>query len=663
MSRMVAIGLPRVLWLVCGMAMATLPFATRLPVWLTLAIVIVAGWRIHAEWRGLVVAPPLRLRVLTSALVIGALVIGGDIGFGLDAATPLFVAFLWVKLLELKAERDFMLAAFLSFFLVAVLLYGEQSLALCAYAVLVIGVLTAALIGFHGGRTVRGVARTAGVILVQATPLALLLFLFIPRVQIDLPNLSGQAVAGFSETLRPGDVERIALGDQVVMRVEFPDGVIPPADQLYWRGLVLNETDGTTWRTFRPTIALTAVVPDSVPVVRQEITLSPTNHPWLFALDAPVQPPFGTRLLVNRTLHRGGIVGNMLRYEVSSQLGLSAVDDDRLSSRVPALDERVVELATTWRTQTADGAELVALALAWFQKQGFTYSLEPGRMGGDAVATFLFARRSGFCSHYATAFCLLMRQCGVPARVVVGYRGGEINPVGGFLVVRQEHAHAWAEVLIDRHWQRIDPTAGIPLAPGQTAPAAQRTASGQVVTQADRTPKWLPDWIRGPYRSSSQWWQYVEARWDGWAMGYDTERQGDLLGRLGLRRLGLFGALAVLVIGLGAGLLALAVLLRWWSRRTPRAPLPVIYADFCARLAAVGVHREPWEGPQDFAQRAANAVPVHSVAIAGITASYIAVRYGMPSDPAAELRRLQLAVRAFHPTARSLTLAGADAAK
>ena len=102
------------------------------------------------------------------------------------------------------------------------------------------------------------------------------------------------------------------------------------------------------------------------------------------------------------------------------------------------------------REWTADGLGTGAMVDAALDPisatNGFAYSLRPGAMEGDIVDEFLFASRRGYCEHYASALTFLLRAAGVPARVVVGYQGGETNPMGEYLIVRQSDAHAWVEV-------------------------------------------------------------------------------------------------------------------------------------------------------------------------------------------------------------------------
>ncbi len=115
----------------------------------------------------------------------------------------------------------------------------------------------------------------------------------------------------------------------------------------------------------------------------------------------------------------------------------------------PDANPRTRALAAQWRTEGSDAQALVATALRHFRRQRFIYTLSPPLLGENGIDEFLFETRRGFCEHYAAAFVVLMRAAGVPARVVTGYQGGEINPVDDYLVVRQSDAHAWAEIWIE----------------------------------------------------------------------------------------------------------------------------------------------------------------------------------------------------------------------
>ena len=649
MSLVAAHGFSRVLTLVLAMVMATLPFIGSLPPWLTLGIVILAAWRVMAEYRGFVIIPPISFRLLLALIVAGLLLLTNELGFGLAAATPLFVGFLWIKLLELKARRDYLLACFLSYFLVAVMLFDHSSLTYSIYAMATITAITTALVGYHMDARARQVVGLSGRLMLKGLPLAIIIFMLFPRLQMNFPNL-GNATSGFTDELAPGDIARLALSEEPVMRVEFPNHDMPSADLLYWRGLVLNHTDGERWKVSRETLVyqdLPNATDENLPAIVQDITLEPMNQRWLFALDVAELPPDRTRLALNRALVRRQPPTQTLRYRVTSRLGEKADDVDDASSRIPEqLDPRVRQLAQSWRDQATQKNDIITQGLKYFQANGFSYSLNPGTMADDSVADFLFNKRAGFCSHYATSFSLLMRCAGLPARVIVGFRRGDLNQVGGFLMVRHDHAHAWSEVFINGFWQRVDPTIGVPLAPGETSPAALRNENNSAtLSSSERKPWWMPELLDQPYRAAAQYWQLAEARWESSVMGLDGATQSSWLEKIGITRFTPSFLFISVITAIG---IVITVFL-WWRQRE-RAPIktdPLViwYDSFCARLSHLGITREAWEGPLDFTGRAARALPTHAPLITQLGQEYIALRYGSTPVTRAVRARLFAALR------------------
>ena len=284
---------------------------------------------------------------------------------------------------------------------------------------------------------------------------------------------------------------------------------------------------------------------------------------------------------------------------------------------------------------------MIRTALAYFNREGFQYTLSPPPLGINEVDDFLFETRKGFCEHFASSFVFLMRAAGIPARVVTGYQGGEYNDLGNYYIVRQSDAHAWAEVwLRGRGWVRVDPTAAI-------APERVELGMAAALPQSDSAA--LP-WIA---RAQLPWLtrfrfnlDRLTNQWNQWVLGYNPEQQFALLTRMGMEEITwqrmaytLFGGMALLV-----GLFTLLMLRQLSARNTDEALR--LYQKFCRKLAKKGIVRDSHEGPQDFAVRAVQIKPQHAPAINDITARYVALRYGKRLDAGA-MQALRRAVAAF----------------
>ncbi len=270
--------------------------------------------------------------------------------------------------------------------------------------------------------------------------------------------------------------------------------------------------------------------------------------------------------------------------------------------------------------------------LAYFRTEAFYYTLQPPLLGRHSVDEFLFVSRRGFCEHYAAAFVVLMRAAGIPARVVTGYQGGEINPHDGFLVVRQSDAHAWAEVwLAGRGWVRVDPTAAV-------APERIERGLASALPAGEPLPFFMRasnDWLR----PLLQRWEALNNAWQQQVLGYDQLRQQALLQRLGLP--GGWQTLAWLLASLSAlGLVLLTTLLLYQKRRTPAEIRLWQHA-----LRRTGVHCAPAESPLALATRLARENPEIAQRLAPVIESFVLVRYA--PDGREHLATLRAAVAAL----------------
>jgi transglutaminase-like putative cysteine protease len=305
----------------------------------------------------------------------------------------------------------------------------------------------------------------------------------------------------------------------------------------------------------------------------------------------------------------------------------------------PSGNARTRALAESLRARAGTNLAVVQAALEYLRQNGFVYSLEPERLGTDAIDDFLFRTRVGFCGHYASAFVVLMRAAGIPARVVTGYLGGEWIPYGGYLLVRQAEAHAWAEVWLEgRGWARVDPTAVI---------APERLQRGIL----DLMPQELS--VRGRLLHASPWlaqwlqrWDAANAWWTNYVVRFDYETQLNVLARLGIRSpdaryLGWSFMLAL------CGWLALTAWHVGRSRR-PRRPDPLAraYARLCRKLARI-VPRAPHQGPLDFAAALSARRPEVQASVQPLLTRYAELRYGPPAPQtrAQDIRAFRQAVQ------------------
>jgi transglutaminase-like putative cysteine protease len=637
-----------ILILLAGLALVAAPHAPRLSLWVSVAVAVLLGWRAWLAWRDRRLPPRWLLIVLAILTTVG--VIATYIPFlRRDASVALLALMMALKCLELRTLRDATVAICLGYFLIITNFLYSQTIPTAVFMAGVMGWLTATMVSLqdHRGRLApERAVRTAGMLMLQAVPLMLALFLFFPRIQgpvFGLPQATSAGVTGLSDNMSPGDLANLGLSDEVAFRVEFQTPP-PRTAQMYWRGPVLWDFDGRTWTMGSVTSTLERSPVPGPDTIRYTVTLEPHHMRWLFAIDLPNRVPVGARLTSDYQLLSERIVRVRQRYETSSRLaGLIEGDDAtgalRRALRLPpGSNPRALELGQQIRAQSANGSEVVQRVLDMFRTQLFFYTLVPPELGRHTVDEFLFDTRRGFCEHYASAFVFLMRAAGVPARVVTGYHGGEMNPLGNYLIVRQSEAHAWAEVWLEgRGWQRVDPTAAV-------SPARIEAGVAAALPQGEP----LPLAVRGDWRFVRQLrftLDTITNSWNQWVLGYTPDRQLRLMERLGLGK-PTWQALVVLLMGFaGAIVLVLALMILRRLRRASPDPAQRAYRRFCRVLARAGLPRAAAEGPNDFARRVMAARPDAATQVQAITELYVDVRYG--HGGAGDLQLLRSLVRGF----------------
>ena len=641
-------------WLIIALIAALLPHLPYLPVWIPLTGFAIAAWRLHAAWRGN--ALPSRVARLLLALAgFGGVFMAfrGQLS-GLNPGTSLLAVMLFLKLLETSRQRDYMMLLMFAMFLPLAAFLRTQSGWSFIYLLLSVILLFAAML--QAGRDgpplpARAVLGQSGRLLLQAAPLAIVLFVLFPRLPgafWTLPRQGSTGISGLSEEMRPGDLSKLVLSEETAFRVRFESD--PPAPQFrYWRALVLEEFDGRTWRQAKRQSwrAQTGAIEKTGAEVDYEIVLEPHGRDWLFVLDLPTAWPRDAVLFRQLHLRRAsGPVNSNLVYRASSDVrareSLPLTNQIRqLNTHLPGqANPRSAALAQRISAGVDSDSAFVEAVLGFFGDQEFVYTLDPAAVDPrNPVDDFLFETREGFCEYYASALATLARAAGIPARIVTGYQGGELNPVGDYYMVRQADAHAWTEIwLADRGWVRIDPTAAV--APGRIRSGIEETLD---IGGRERNSDWQI------LRRLRLYWDAANTNWNRWVINYGQPQQFAVLDWLGFARPDSTAYIIALLAGAFGAVAFLALWLRRSDRPRDRDAVAALYSQFCERLRRIGIQRPPSEGPIDFAARAIRACPDLSAQIRDITDCYVALRYGT-ADPAISLPHLRSRVRRFRPS-------------
>ncbi|MCK4762494.1 MAG: DUF3488 domain-containing transglutaminase family protein [Candidatus Aminicenantes bacterium] len=654
-------------WLIFCLLMVIAGHVTHIPVWAALGALFIVVWRLRMV-RKRSPLPANILRFMLTAGAIAGVVVTYRSYLGRDPGITALVILSSLKLLELKSHRDFMFVVFLCYFLVLGNFLYTQSIPSLIFMAAAVILITAAILrlNYQESESLKtsSLLKSAAKLFIFSLPFMLVLFFLFPRTSGPLWNLpqdpEGKYRSGFNDSIYPGQIAQLANSKIPAFRVTFPDDNLPRHKDLYFRGVILWFTNGRRWvQGILPARRPRQINENPEAGIRQEIILEPHFRRWLFALDMPTILPYWSRQLPGRIFHTRRIVERYVSYRVTSQVDYRSAEEltatfRRWALQLPRdLSRRIRELALSWREQAASDSEIVQSALDYFRDPGFVYTLKPGVMDRERpFEDFLFNKKKGFCEHYAGAFALLLRAAGVPTRILTGYQGGIYNPVGKYLLVRQSEAHAWCEVWLEGEgWRRIDPTAVISPERIEYGIDMSNTLSSLGGAGDDRQDAIDNALRRGFFKNLFQtledYWDTINNKWNLWIMSYDLYRQRSFLESLGIEHLGRW-TLVVFIILIVAGLLILfSFLLRRKSALSE--PLLELYRRFCNKLGRAGLRRLAWEGPLDFARRAAAKFPRSAGDIEQVTNLFIELRYGRQAVDDLHLKELKKHIARLAP--------------
>lgn len=533
--------------------------------------------------------------------------------FGQQPGIALVTLMTVLKLFETKNLRDAYIIIYSAFFIIASNFFHSQSIWLILYVFFVVIFLITILIALSDklhSLPIKNRLAMASRFVLYAMPLMLILFVLFPRIPGPLWGMPKDTFASnsrLSEEMSPGSINRLISSPAIAFRVKF-DKKTPPHRQLYWRGAVLSSYDGKTWR--RDDAPESAQVNiryrnDAPNTFDYTITLEPNNLKWLLTLEYP-QIYDSTDKKNNYRINREAMlivrnkVTSMINYSVTSQTSarnLALFEQESYKNRLlpTGKNPQTIQLADElFRAAGFDSQRYINTVLNYFNRNNFVYTLNPDLLGENAMDDFLFTSRRGFCEHYASAFTTLMRAAGIPARVVIGYQGGKMNPLDDYMIVRQSDAHAWSEVWLNDHWQRVDPTAAV---------SPDRVEQG--VSHAGLENNQLPLILVSNnqlLKNAAFLYDSFQNNWNQWVIGFNQKKQEELLKSLGFEKAGYSDLILLLVICMAvAGAIVGWFLLTHYTREKDRVQHH--YNLLCLKLQRFGLPRRLNEGPQDFENR------------------------------------------------------------
>ena len=635
-------------WAFLAVLVALVPHTSRFSPWLMLAFFAMGSWRVLGAYHK-VPLPDRRyisiwlLKQCVAIAIFVATYLSFDGQLGRDAGIVMLTALLGLKLLEMRTHRDFYVVMFLAYFLVVTNLFYSQTIFTAAYMFIVVIIVTAGLIHFNGAAGGLKISRCFKLSLqycFQAVPIMIAAFILFPRIPGPLwgiPQNSVDGVTGLSDEMTIGAISRLGVSDEIAFQVAFAEQE-PRAQDLYWRGPVLWETDGISWRAGPGKITNRSRERSTKPAEHKpastfdyQIILEPHGKKWIFALDHVRSVRGSATITADERVIAQKKIATRQRFELSSDVAPRPTEiSDAERQAALALPEgfhpRTLRLARQWSIESESPDAIVQRALQHFNEEAFIYTLTPAPLSSDSVDSFLFDTREGFCEYYAAAFVILMRAAEIPARVVTGYHGGEYNSLSDFMVVRQRDAHAWAEVyLTERGWVRVDPTAAV---------APERLSLGLTQVFPSRRPLSMLDAdhpVAFTWHQVRQLWEAVNFNWSRWVLGYSPQRQRQFLDELGFGEWRHSQLVIALTLVASTIVFLLAVVILKPKRRNSDY-VAELYAVFCSKLSNAGLPRAPYEGPVDYAKRISITKKNLAHDIQKITALYVELRYSSSNN-------------------------------
>jgi len=622
----------QIFWILLSVSISVLPHMPRLPLWFPLLLIGVVFSRWFTATKYTKPLPKIVVAIITISVFITIVYFQG-FKLNREISVTILAVMTVLKILETWQKRDAWMVVTLCYFVILTRFFYSQDLILVIYLLLSVIIITHTLfILQHDDQknflNKREIKQTIG-LLATGLPLAILLFLFFPRLGSPIwgsPDFFGNGKTGIGDSMSPGSISQLFIDDSTAFRATFTES-IPQNSDLYWRGPVLWDFDGKTWKNNLQQTSRRSFnsLQSAGSYVSYEVELESTGQKYLFALDYINKAPTGSQLKPDQQLTTQHDINQLRHYRATSQLKtynnneiLSSKDIARLKVLPAAFNPKTITLIQQWKKQVSSPLELIEKVLNLFANDEFYYSYSPPLLEGSTIDQFLFETKSGFCEHYASAFTVMMRAAGIPARIVTGYQGG--TPNKGYLLVKQSDAHAWAEVWIkQKGWLRVDPTAAV-------SPLRVEQGSQALISQNSRN--WLDNsWSR----KLGERYDAVRHNWNKWVRGYNAVKQKAIFKVVGFDSIN--GRSIIIVLGTIMIITTLLALLFLYISRPKRkeGPYDKIYKKFTHLLTKKGLKLEKNYGTLEFSHQAIQRFPQSKGSIQQFTTLYLQLRFAKTS--------------------------------
>ncbi|TMN86489.1 DUF3488 domain-containing protein [Pseudoalteromonas phenolica] len=522
-------------------------------------------------------------KAITSSIINGSALAGIALlmGFvGVKNSVAFFVAMMLLasilKIYQAKSDRQTMQVFVLNFFTIPCLFIFSQNFFSALLVFILIGFNLSLMLIYQYEFSPKEAVKNAFSKLALTIPVSVMLVLFIPKLpafwQLPGPN---SAKTGLSENVDPFEISKLSESNELVFRAIFPKerNVEGP---FYWRALIHDEFDGTRWN-MSSLQSVSANYQASDNSNSYTIIAEPSHLKWLYTLEKMTTEQDLVATNVFGLPYRKRPVSSAFEYKVYNVVDTQDSSITRWQYRqniqLPSdLNPQARALAEQFDKQSTDTAEFIALLRNYILAKGFTYTLNPPiSQSNNKIDEFLFNNKAGFCGHYASTVAMMMRTVGIPARLVSGYLGGELNSENNYYSVYQYDAHAWLEYYVpNQGWLELDPTAWV--SPerlngslSQHSQLSEELKSNIGMTLMGLSDVALVNWLRLQLES-------FDYQWTRWVLNFDDQKQSSFLKNIFGEKAKMLSGIAVII-----GLCLLFSLIYWILQRNSHqsTPLPV----------------------------------------------------------------------------------------